>query len=104
MEELSWRKRGRLWLRLGIRFLLSACCILLLLLAGPPIFSLFAPFVLALFMAWLLNPAVRFFQKKVGGSRQIWSLTLLLTLLLLLCQPLPYHLSLHIVMTSTDYD
>ena len=84
MDELSWRNRGRLWLRLGIRFVLTFVCILLLILAGPPLLSLFAPFVLALLMAWLLNPAVRFFQKKMGGSRRLWSLTLLMALVLLL--------------------
>lgn len=88
MEELSWRDRGRLWLRLGIRFILGAVALLLFVLAGPPLLSLLAPFVLALLMAWLLNPAVRFFQKKIGGSRRLWSLTLLLGLLLLLCASL----------------
>jgi len=81
MEELCWRDRGRLWLRLGIRALLTLFCLLFLSLAGPSLLSLFAPFVLATLMAWLLNPAVRFFQKKLGGSRRLWSLALLLTLL-----------------------
>lgn len=84
MEELNWRERGRLWLRLGIRLIITMVCLLILVLAGPPLFSLFAPFVLAFFTAWLLNPAVRFFQKKIGGSRRMWSLALLLGILILL--------------------
>lgn len=84
MEELTPRERGRLWLRLGIRVCLTLAAVLLLCLAGPPLLSLFAPFVLAFVMAWLLNPAVRLLQKKLGGSRRVWSLAVLLLLLLLL--------------------
>ena len=84
VEELCRRDRSRLWLRLGIRTLLTLACLLVFSLAGPALLSLFAPFVLAFLMAWLLNPAVRFFQRKLGGSRQLWSLVLLLTLLCLL--------------------
>ena len=46
-RELSWRERGRLWARLGIRLALAALCIWLLVRAGPPLLSLFMPFVLA---------------------------------------------------------
>lgn len=84
MEELQGKQRGRLWLRLGIRLVITIVCLLVLLLAAPPLFSLFAPFILAFFTAWLLNPAVRFFQKRVGGSRRLWSLALLLGILVLL--------------------
>ena len=64
--ELSWRERGRLWLRLGIRFLLIAAVVLGLRYLAPPLLSLFMPFVLALLLAWLLNPLVRTLQKALG--------------------------------------
>ena len=35
-RELSWRERGRLWARLGIRLALAALCIWLLVRAGEP--------------------------------------------------------------------
>ena len=60
--ELSWRERGRLWLRLGIRFLLIAAVVLGLRYLAPPLLSLFLPFVPALLLAWLLNPLVRTHQ------------------------------------------
>ena len=68
--ELSWRERGRLWLRLGIRFLLIAAVVLGLRYLAPPLLSLFMPFVLALLLAWLLNPLVRTLQKALGLSAQ----------------------------------
>ena len=76
--ELSWRERGRLWLRLGIRFLLIAAVVLGLRYLAPPLLSLFMPFVLALLLAWLLNPLVRTLQKALGLSRGILSLLLIL--------------------------
>ena len=54
--ELSWRERGRLWVRLGIRLGLAAALVLALRYLLPPLLSLFMPFVLALVAAWLLNP------------------------------------------------
>ena len=76
--ELSWRERGRLWLRLAIRFLLIAAVVLGLRYLAPPLLSLFMPFVLALLLAWLLNPLVRTLQKALGLSRGILSLLLIL--------------------------
>ena len=67
-RELSWRERGRLWLRLVVRLLLAAAVILLVVYAGPPLLSLFMPFVLAFGVAWMLNPLVRTLQKKLGIS------------------------------------
>lgn len=69
-KELSWRERGRLWLRLGIRVVLAVAAILLLVFAVPPLFSLFMPFVLALVLAWILNPLVRWLQQKLKISRK----------------------------------
>ncbi len=82
-HELSWRDRGRLWLRLLIRALLIIALFLFFFKAGPPLLSLFMPFVLALLLAWLLNPVVRTLQRRLRGSRKVFSLLLILILLAL---------------------
>lgn len=76
--ELSWRERGRLWIRLGIRLLLAAGTVLALRYLVPPLLSLLMPFVLALVTAWLLNPLVRGLQRRLGVSRRLLSLLLIL--------------------------
>ncbi len=75
---LTWRQRGRLWLRLGIRAALTAAAVLLLLFAVPPLLSLLSPFVLALLLAWALNPAVRWLKERLTLSRKTISLAVLL--------------------------
>jgi sporulation integral membrane protein YtvI len=80
-EQLTWRQRGWLWLRLGIRlglFLLAVC---LLWRFGEPLLALFAPFVFALIAAAILDPAVKWAQRRIGLSRSV--LTMILVLLLL---------------------
>lgn len=77
LRELSWKERGRLWVRLGIRLLLTAAVLLLLFLAVPPLLSLFMPFVLAFLMAWLLNPLVRWLHRRLHISRKLLSLLLI---------------------------
>lgn len=77
-RELSWRERGRLWLRLGVRLVLVAAALLLLRYLAPPLLSLFMPFVIALIMAWLLNPIIKGLQKRCGVSRKILSFVLLI--------------------------
>lgn len=78
MNELSWPQRGRLWLRLGLRLALALLGLWALIRLGPPLFSLFAPFLLALVMAWLLSPAVSWLHDRWGASRKFLSLALLL--------------------------
>lgn len=78
--ELTWRERGRLWLRLGIRFILMVLTAIVLIRLGPPLLSLFMPFVLALFMAWLLNPIIKLVQRRLAIPRNVLSLLLLLLL------------------------
>ncbi len=78
MNELTWPQRGRLWLRLGLRLILVVLGLWALVRLGPPLFSLFAPFVLALVMAWLLSPAVSWLHSHWGTSRRFLSLALLL--------------------------
>lgn len=80
-DELSWRERGRLWLRLGVRLLLTVAAILLLIYVAPPLLSLFMPFVLAFVLAWLLNPLVRLLQRRLGVSRKLLSLLVILLIL-----------------------
>ena len=63
--QLTWRERGWLWLRLGIRLALAGLALFLVLRLGGPMLSLFAPFVAAWVAAALLNPLVRWFQRKV---------------------------------------
>lgn len=77
LRELSWKERGRLWLRLGIRLLLTAAVLLLLFFAAPPLLSLFMPFVLAFVIAWLLNPLVRWLHQRLHISRKLVSLLLI---------------------------
>lgn len=79
-DLLTWPERGRLWMRLGIRAVLTAAAILLLVYAVPPLLSLLLPFVLALIVAWLLNPMVRWFQRKLSVSRKVISMVLVILL------------------------
>ena len=77
-RELTWRERGRLWIRMGIRLLLAVGLILVLYNLLPPLLSLFMPFVLALVTAWLLNPLVKALQRRLGLSRGFLSIFLIL--------------------------
>ena len=77
---LTWKARGQLWLRLGIRAALTALAVWLLVWLGPPLLSLFMPFVLAFVLAWLLNPAVRALQRHCGASRGVLTLLLMVVL------------------------
>ena len=76
--QLSWPERGQLWLRLVIRLALTAAAVLLFFLVGLPLLSLLFPFVLALIVAWCLNPAVRWLQHKLPLKRKAISLLLLI--------------------------
>ena len=80
-QELSWRERGRLWARLGIRLALAALAWLLLMRVGLPLLSLLMPFVPALCTAWLLNPLVRTLHQRLGVSRKLTSILLILLIL-----------------------
>ena len=73
---LTWEARGQLWLRLGLRTLLTLGGAALVVWVGLPLLSLLSPFVLALIFAWALNPAVRWLQRKTHLSRRLISLVL----------------------------
>lgn len=78
MKELSWHERGRLWLRLGLRLGLAVLAIGVFWKLGLPVISLLMPFVVALVMAWLFNPVIRWVQKKLNLRRGFLSVVLLL--------------------------
>ena len=78
--QLTWRQRGWLWLRLGIRLVLAVLAVGLLAGVGRPLLSLLAPFVAAFLTAAMLNPAVKWFQRRMGLSRQVLTMVLLLLL------------------------
>lgn len=74
--QLTWHERGQLWLRLGLRAVLTLAALAALAWVGPPLLSLFSPFALALVFAWVLNPAVRWLQRGTNASRKLISLVL----------------------------
>lgn len=77
-QELPWRERGRLWLRLLIRTLLLATLGLLFVKIGLPLLSFCMPFVAAIILTWLLEPLVRFLIRKTILSRKAISIFLVL--------------------------
>lgn len=78
MQELSWRSRGRLWLRINLRIILAVNLLLLLYFIGLPVLSFCMPFFLGWIFAWLLEPLVRFLIKKTILSRKSVSILLIL--------------------------
>lgn len=76
-RELSWHERGRLWLRLSVRLALTVLVLLAVFFLGPPLASLFMPFLLALVMAWVLNPMIKKIQRRLRLSRGVLSLVLI---------------------------
>ena len=75
---LTWQARGQLWLRLGLRAVLTLGGAALVIWVGLPLLSLLSPFVLALIFAWVLNPTVRWLQRKTDLSRKLISLVLVI--------------------------
>lgn len=76
-DLLTWPQRGQLWLRLGIRAALVIGAVLLTVFVAVPLVSLLMPFVLALVLAWLLNPVVRWLKNRLNISRKVISLAVL---------------------------
>lgn len=83
-QQLSWRQRGKLWIRLGIRLILAVTLVLLVWRVGLPILSLLAPFVAALVTAAVLHPLVRWFRQFLGWPRPLSTLVILLLIVGLL--------------------
>lgn len=78
MKELTWRERGRLWMRLGLRLVFVAIVLWTAMRLGPTLISLFTPFLLAFLMAWVLSPVVKWLNKRLGLPRKALTLLLLL--------------------------
>lgn len=78
--ELTKAERRRLWTRLGVRLALTALVLLALVFVAPPLVRLFMPFVLALLLAWVLNPIIKKLQGRFGGNRKALSAVLILLL------------------------
>ena len=78
VNELSWQARGRLWLRLLVRFLLFLLLIVLVYKVGLPVLSYCMPFVMGLIFAWLMEPLVRFLIDRSIFSRKSVSILLIL--------------------------
>ena len=76
MDKLTWRERGWLWLRLGLRLVLTVLVALVLWKLGRPLLRLMMPFVVALVLTWLLNPAIRALEKRLKVGRRPLSLVL----------------------------
>ena len=74
--QLSWHQRGQLWLRLGLRGALALGGAALVVWVGVPLASLLSPFLFALVLAWVLNPAVRWLQRRTNASRKAVSMVL----------------------------
>ena len=77
-SPLAWGERGQLWLRLGLRAVLALGGLALAVWVGLPLLSLLSPFVLALVLAWLLNPAVKWLQRHSGAPRKAVSMVLVI--------------------------
>ena len=75
---LSKTQRSALWVRLAIRAVLVVVCLWLITRYGGRFCSLFAPFLLALVVAWILHPPVRWLNRKLGVSRRLLSLVLVI--------------------------
>ena len=73
MNELSWHDRGRLWLRIGLRLAMVLAVGWACVRLGPPVVSLFAPFLLAFLVAWVLSPAAGWLHERLGVSRRLLS-------------------------------
>ena len=75
-SPLARGDRAQLWLRLTLRGVLALGGAALVVWVGLPLLSLLSPFVLALIFAWMLNPGVRWIQRRTGISRKAVSLVL----------------------------
>ena len=84
MCELSWRERGRLWLRLGLWLVLTLIFLLAVVRLGPTFFALFTPFLLAGLCAWMLSPAVRWVHKRTRLPRWLCAMTVLILVIVAL--------------------
>lgn len=83
-KELTWKSRGRLWMRLLVRLSLVTLFLLLAAKIGLPTLSFCMPFVLGFIFAWILEPLVRSLIKHRFVSRKAVSILLILLICALL--------------------
>ncbi len=83
-RPLTSPQRRALWVRLVIRIGLLTLFVLFSIYALPPLFSLFAPFLCALVVAALLNPAIFRLEQAFGWGRGVFTLLLLALVVALL--------------------
>ena len=79
-RKLTWKQRGELWTRLGLRLALTAAAVWLAAKFGRRALSLCAPFLLALGTAAALDPLVKWMQRALGWNRQLLSALVLFLL------------------------
>ena len=75
-QKLSWRARGRLWFRIGVRLVLLIVGLWLLWKVGLPLLSLLGPFVAALIGIFAFHEAVT--PYKLLGMAAIFGAILIL--------------------------
>lgn len=80
-DLLNWRQRAALWGRLGIRLVILLSVLLLWGRFGRRVLELTMPFLLGWCMAILLDPVVKWVQKRTRASRRTVSLVVVLGLL-----------------------
>ena len=73
MEPLSWRERGWLWARLGIRIGIFLIVVRVFSRHGRQLLSLFGPFLAALIVAVLMDPLIRRIQRRIISSLPWWA-------------------------------
>ena len=78
---LPWRERLELWFRLLLRLLIVGVVLVFLSMWLPQMLSAFMPFCLALLFAWLVNPPMRFLNRKLGISRKPMALLFMLIMM-----------------------
>ena len=79
-QPLSRTRRRQLWVRLAIRGAILWASLLLVFVFGPPLLGYVMPFLLAFLFTWLMEPLLRFFQRRLRMPRKAGAIVLILIL------------------------
>ena len=79
-QPLSRTRRQQLWVRLAIRGAIFVGLLLLVFVFGPPLLGYVMPFLLAFLFTWLMEPLLRFFQRRLRMPRKAGAIVLILIL------------------------
>lgn len=104
---LTWKQRGTLWLRLGIRLALALLLVWSWKRFGRALLELTMPFLLAWLLALLLDPLVKWAERRTRLSRRTVTLAVLLFLLALLgggAYALVYYAGRELMALVQDWD